>query len=80
MRSYQGFLVRQRADADIQFIVLVADASDVVQWSQADDIRIDRGNVQRQLIESRWRQVKKFFSASRSNVIPTNVTIAFDGG
>ena len=78
MRSYQGFLVRQRADADIQFIVLVADASDVVQWSQADDIRIDRGNVQRQLIESRWRQVKKFFSASRSNVIPTNVTIAFD--
>ena len=78
MRSYQGFLVRQRADANIEFVVLVANAAEIIHWSQADDIRIDRGNVQRQLVESRWRQVKKFFSASLSNIIPTSVTIAFD--
>lgn len=78
MRSYKGFLVRQRADANIEFVVLVADAAEIVRWSQADDIRIDRGNVQRQLVESRWRQVKKFFSASLNNIIPTSVTIAFD--
>ncbi|MDC3993169.1 DGQHR domain-containing protein [Pseudomonas aeruginosa] len=78
MRNYLGFLVRQRANSNIDFIVLVANAEDIVQWSQADDIRIDRGNVQRQLVESRWRQVKKFFSASNNNIIPTSVTIAFD--
>lgn len=78
MRSYRGFLVRQRAAASIEFVVLVANAAEIVHWSQADDIRIDRGNVQRQLVESRWRQVKKFFSASLSNIIPTSVTIAFD--
>lgn len=78
MRKYIGQLVKQRANSALPFVVLIADASDVVQWSQADDIRIDRGNVQRQLVESRWRQVKKFFSASDKNVIPTSITIAFD--
>lgn len=79
VRKYKGFWVHQRNETTIPFIVLVADAREVAMWSQADDIRIDRGNVQRQLVESRWRQVKKFFNASpESNVIPTSVTIAFD--
>ena len=78
MRNYKGIWVNQRKNTQIPFIVLVADAREIVKWAQADDIRIDRGNVQRQLIESRWRQVKKFFAASPNNVIPTSITIAFD--
>ena len=78
MHSYRGFLVRQRDTTEIEFVLFVANAIDVVQWTQADDIRLDRGNVQRELVESRWRQVRKFFNASSRNVIPTSVTIAFD--
>lgn len=78
MHNYKGFWVRQHDAAEIDFVVFVARAKDVVQWAQADDIRLDRGNVQRALIESRWKQVGKFFRASPRNVIPTSVTIAFD--
>jgi len=77
VHNYTGFLVKQRTDSEIDFVVFIANAQDVAKWSQADDIRLDRGNVQRQLVESRWRQVKKFFSASPRNIIPTSVTIAF---
>lgn len=77
MNEYKGFLIRQRANSAITFVVLVADAKDVHRWSQTDDIRIDRGNVQRELVESRWKQVGKFFNASPRNVIPTSITIAF---
>lgn len=80
MHNYKGFLVRQHDRSEIDFVVFVARAKDVVQWAQADDIRLDRGNVQRALIESRWKQVGKFFRASDRNVIPTSVTIAFDEG
>ncbi|EKT4483357.1 DGQHR domain-containing protein [Pseudomonas putida] len=80
MHNYKGFLVRQHERSEIDFVVFVARAKDVVQWAQADDIRLDRGNVQRALIESRWKQVGKFFRASDRNVIPTSVTIAFDEG
>lgn len=77
MRRYVAIKVKQREQSDITFLVLVAAARDVVQWSQADDIRLDKGNVQRALVESRWRQVKKFFAADANNTIPTSVTIAF---
>ena len=36
--------------------------------------------MQRALVESRWKQIAKFFDASPNNVIPTSVTIAFDEG
>ena len=78
MNSYLAFLVKQRPNSAIHFAVFVSDAKKVVNWAHADDIRIDRGNVQRALVESRWRQVGKFFQTSPNNVIPTSVTIAFD--
>lgn len=78
MISYTGSLVEQRPGAQIKFIVFVADAKEVVGWAEADNIKLDRGNVQRELVESRWRQISKFFNASPNNVIPTSVTIALD--
>lgn len=78
MISYTGILVEQCPGAQVKFLVFVADAQDIVAWAEADNIKLDRGNVQRQLVESRWRQIKKFFKASPNNVIPTSVTIALD--
>ncbi|MEI8696912.1 DGQHR domain-containing protein [Mesorhizobium sp. ISC15] len=76
--SYTGILVEQRPGAQVKFLVFVADAKEVVGWAEADNIKLDRGNVQRELVESRWRQIRKFFNASPNNVIPTSVTIALD--
>ncbi len=78
MTSYTGFLVRQREGATAEFLVFVAKAKDVVTWAEADNIKLGPGNVQRELVESRWRQIKKFFAANANNVIPTSVTIALD--
>ena len=78
MRKYSGIQVKQRANSDITFIVMAVQAKQVYQWAQADDIRLDKGNVQRELIDSRWRQVKKFFLADARNIVPTSVTVAFD--
>lgn len=78
MTSYIGFLVRQRAGATAEFLVFVARAKEIVTWAEADNIKLDPGNVQRELVESRWRQIKKFFAANPNNVIPTSVTIALD--
>ena len=78
MRKYAGIQVKQRTNSDITFILLAVPAKQVFAWSQADDIRLDKGNVQRELIESRWRQVRKFFLADPRNIVPTSVTVAFD--
>lgn len=78
MNSHDGFLVQQRPDTKIYFFTFIAGAKTVGNWARADDIRIDRGNVQRTLIESRWKQVRRFYHASPNNVIPTSITIAFD--
>jgi DGQHR domain-containing protein len=78
VHNYSGFLVEQQPDTDAKFLVFVAKAKDITQWAHADNIKLDRGNVQRALVEARWRQIKKFYSASKNNVIPTSVTIAFD--
>jgi DGQHR domain-containing protein len=78
VNSYLAFLVKQRTHSPIVFAVFVAEAKEVVRWAHADDIRLDKGNVQRALVESRWKQISKFFAANPNNVIPTSVTIAFD--
>lgn len=78
MISYTGILVEQRPGALVKFLVFVASAKEVVSWAEADNIKLDRGNIQRELVESRWRQINKFFNASPNNVIPTSVTIALD--
>jgi DGQHR domain-containing protein len=78
VNEYLGFNVRQHGDTPIHFMVFVAKAKDVVRWAHADNIKLDRGNVQRALIEARWRQIRKFFKTSPNNVIPTSVTIAFE--
>lgn len=78
VNSYTGFLVEQRPGAGVQFLVFVASAKDIVTWAKADNIKLDRGNVQRALVDSRWRQIAKFFNANNNNVIPTSVTIALD--
>ncbi len=78
MHSYSGFLVKQQPDTDSAFLVFIAKAKEISLWAQADNIKLDRGNVQRALVEARWRQVRKFFKSSKNNVIPTSVTIAFD--
>lgn len=78
MRAYEVIVVKQRDSSPIEMVIFTAAAKEVYAWSQADDIRIDSGNVQRELINSRWRQVSKFFNANPVNVIPTSVTVAFD--
>jgi DGQHR domain-containing protein len=78
VNEYLGFNVQQHGNTPINFIVFVAKAKEVVHWAHADNIKLDRGNVQRALIEARWRQIKKFFTTSPNNVIPTSVTIAFE--
>ncbi len=78
MISYNGILVEQRPGAQVRFLVFVANAKEIVGWAEADNIKLDRGNVQRELVGSRWRQISKFFNASPKNVIPTSVTIALD--
>lgn len=63
----------------MEFLVFVATAVDISRWAHADDIRLDSESVQRALVEARWRQVTRFFKADPArNVIPTNVTLAFD--
>ncbi|VEF36997.1 DGQHR domain [Stenotrophomonas maltophilia] len=78
MHSYIGIRVRQREDSDISFILLSAPASEIYAWSQADDIKLDKVNVQRSLVDSRWKQVKKFFQSYHDNIVPTSITVAFD--
>lgn len=79
MNHYKAFKIKQLPESTIEFLVFVATAADVNHWAHADDIRLDRSSVQRELVESRWRQVARFFRADpQKNVIPTNVTIAFD--
>lgn len=78
MHSYVGIKVFQREDSQISFILLAAPAAEIYGWSQADDIKLDRVNVQRSLVDSRWRQVRKFFESYRDNIVPTSITIAFD--
>jgi hypothetical protein len=78
VNSYRGFWVEQKPDTEIPFLVFVANPKDIVRWAHADDIKIDSGNVQRELVQSRLKQITKFFRASKNNVIPTGVTIAFD--
>jgi DGQHR domain-containing protein len=78
VNEYKGFLVRQQPSTEVPFLVFVSGAREIVRWAHADSIKLDRGNVQRELITARWRQVKKFFNAHKNNVIPTSVTIAFD--
>jgi DGQHR domain-containing protein len=78
VNKYEGFLVEQQPGTGTPFLVFVAGAKDIVRWAHADSIKLDRGNVQRELIAARWRQIKKFFNAHKNNVIPTSVTIAFD--
>lgn len=77
MHSYIGIRVKQRQDSNISFILLAAPASEIYSWSQADDIKLDRVNVQRSLVDSRWKQVRKFFDSYHDNIVPTSITIAF---
>lgn len=78
MNSYEAFFVDQQPDGQVPFLVFVANPKDIIRWAHADDIKIDSGNVQRALVDSRLKQITKFFKASPNNVIPTGVTIAFD--
>lgn len=79
MNQYKAFRVKQQPDSTVEFLLFVAPARDVNNWAHADDIRLDKNSVQRELVESRWRQVMRFFKADpQRNVIPTNVTLAFD--
>lgn len=77
IKTYKAFLVRQRPSADLLFAVFIAPAKEVYAWSHADSISLDRSGVQRDLVDSRWKQIGRFFAVSPQNVIPTNVTIAF---
>lgn len=77
MHSYLGIRVQQRQDSSISFILLAAPASEIYNWSQADDIKLDRVNVQRSLVDSRWKQVRKFFDSYHDNIVPTSITVAF---
>lgn len=78
MNKYFAVRVKQHANSPIVFYVFVASAKNIVEWAHADSIKLDKGNVQRELIDARWRQITRFFKASENNVIPTSVTIAFD--
>ncbi|HCL3408861.1 TPA: hypothetical protein N2A47_006377, partial [Pseudomonas aeruginosa] len=71
MHSYLGIRVQQRQDSNISFILLAAPANEIYSWSQADDIKLDRVNVQRSLVDSRWKQVRKFFDSYHDNIVPT---------
>ena len=77
MHSYLGIRVQQRQDSNISFILLAAPANEIYSWSQADDIKLDRVNVQRSLVDSRWKQVRKFFDSYHDNIVPTSITVAF---
>ncbi|MET4066791.1 DGQHR domain-containing protein [Bradyrhizobium sp. S3.2.6] len=78
MFQYRGFLVRQTPKTPLQFVCLVGPAKEIVQWTHADSIEIDRGGIQRELTQARWKQIRKFFTAKDENVIPSSVIIAFD--
>jgi DGQHR domain-containing protein len=80
LNSFHCFVVNQRPDSSIQFAVFTAKAKDVIKWAHADSIKLDKGNIQRELVDTRWKQVVKYFSgaSNTNNTIPTNVTIAFD--
>lgn len=78
MNRFQAFFVEQQPGTEVPFLVFVASAKDIVRWAHADNIKIDKGNVQRALVESRLKQITKYFKASKNNVIPAGVTLAFD--
>ena len=78
MNVYEAFNVKQRPNGEVEFLVFVANAKEVNRWARADNIILDRGQVQRSLVDTRWRAVAKFYKANPNNVIPTSVTIAFD--
>lgn len=76
--SYNGFLVKQRKESDIEFISFIANAKEVYEWSHADRITIDKGGVQRDLVDTRWKKITKFFESNSNNIIPNSVIIACD--
>lgn len=78
MNRFQAFFVEQQPGTEVPFLVFVASAKDIVRWAHAGNIKIDKGNVQRALVESRPKQITKYFRASKNNVIPAGVTLAFD--
>lgn len=78
IRTYRGILTKQREESNIRFITFKAHAKDVVSWCHADDISLDHEGVQRSLVESRWKQIAKFYKKNKNNVIPNGVVLAFD--
>ena len=76
--NYNGFITKQRDDSDIQFITFIANAKEVYTWSHADSISLDKNGIQRDLVTSRWKRIKKYFDTNINNIIPNSVIIAYD--
>ncbi|MEI7512943.1 MAG: DGQHR domain-containing protein [Candidatus Uhrbacteria bacterium] len=78
-RQYFGCKIAQRGRGTaVEFIVFVAYAKDVAQWTGVRRVGEHSKGTQRILKTARAKAIQRFFSSDSSNIIPGSILIAFD--
>ena len=78
-RQYFGCKVAQRGKGTaVEFVVFVAHAKDVAQWTGVRRVGEHIKGTQRILKTARAKAIQRFFSSDRTNIIPGSILIAFD--
>ena len=62
------------------FVVFVANASEIREWAGIRRVGQDRLGAQRFLKESRTRAIQNFFKKDSGNIIPVSIILAFEKG
>lgn len=76
-----GFKVSQRIDSKaVSFFVFSESPKEVIKWSFVDRLADRDGGIQRRLSIARKRALTKYFNDEPSNIIPTNIVLAFSPG
>lgn len=77
-RNYCAFLLDQRGDAAPKFCVFYAPVREVLEWALiAPMSHKNPAGVQRQVVKSRVRGIKRYFELGPRNTIPTACVVAF---
>jgi DGQHR domain-containing protein len=81
MPSYDGILIKQRAEGDsLAFFAFATNANDILSWSDIVRTAEMHGAAQRIKNDAHISAIKGFMNASPENIIPTTVTLAVSPG
>lgn len=80
-RQYFVQKVKQRTAAgSVEFVIFVADAQDIVQWTGIRRVGEESNGTQRVLKDTRVKAIKRFLTSNPVNTIPVSVILAFNPG